>query len=257
MAEENEKRDYRLKEPLRLEGQRFGKLIVLERIENKHGKTQWLCQCDCGNTTKKLGVDLKREVNPSCGCALYDNLLGMKFNMLTPIEKVDRPKDKKQPYVYWKCKCDCGNEKILSSKSLILGTTLSCGCYGREATSKRFSKEKGIATENVLYSTYTYNATRRNLDFCLTREEFLEMTRCNCFYCGCEPSQVVKSRNKNNNGDTIYNGIDRLDSKLGYTKENSVPCCGTCNRIKMNMSKDEFLLWVEKVYNHLIKPKLN
>lgn len=40
---------------LDLIGQRFGRLVVLERAEDevdkksgKH-KTRWLCQCDCGN----------------------------------------------------------------------------------------------------------------------------------------------------------------------------------------------------------------
>ena len=31
-------------------GQTFGKLTVLSRAENdKYGKAQWLCQCQCGN----------------------------------------------------------------------------------------------------------------------------------------------------------------------------------------------------------------
>lgn len=32
-------------------GQRFGRLVVLERAENKNSHVYWLCQCDCGNKT--------------------------------------------------------------------------------------------------------------------------------------------------------------------------------------------------------------
>ena len=33
-----------------LTGQRFGKLVALEKMESKSdGVTRWLCRCDCGN----------------------------------------------------------------------------------------------------------------------------------------------------------------------------------------------------------------
>jgi hypothetical protein len=39
----------------------------------------------------------------------------------------------------------------------------------------------------------------------------------------------------------IYNGIDRVDSNIGYTLENCVPCCEAVNRMKMDLSKEEFI----------------
>jgi len=36
----------------------------------------------------------------------------------------------------WKCRCDCGNEIIVSSKHLISGNTKSCGCLQKEVASK-------------------------------------------------------------------------------------------------------------------------
>ena len=53
-----------------LTGKRFGRLTVLEKVENK-GKTtnaRWLCLCDCGNTTEVLGTTLRRGESTSCGC---------------------------------------------------------------------------------------------------------------------------------------------------------------------------------------------
>lgn len=32
----------------------------------------------------------------------------------------------------YRCRCDCGNEKIVRGSHLLDGTTKSCGCYGRE-----------------------------------------------------------------------------------------------------------------------------
>lgn len=50
-------------------GQRFGKLVVLER--GPRGKnTRWLCLCDCGNKVTVDASSLKRGTH-SCGCARY------------------------------------------------------------------------------------------------------------------------------------------------------------------------------------------
>ena len=34
--------------------------------------------------------------------------------------------------VYWKCRCDCGTEKIIRGTSLTSGNSVSCGCYALE-----------------------------------------------------------------------------------------------------------------------------
>jgi hypothetical protein len=43
-------------------------------------------------------------------------------------------------------------------------------------------------------------------------------------------------------------GIDRVDSNKGYTIDNCVPCCKTCNLAKAELSQRDFLDWVRKVY---------
>ena len=52
------------------------------------------------------------------------DLTGKKFTYLTPYEYIKGGK--------WKCKCDCGNEIIVSGKHLRSGNTKSCGCYQKE-----------------------------------------------------------------------------------------------------------------------------
>lgn len=50
-------------------GLRFGLLTVVERAHNDNlSKTQWLCQCNCGNTTIVKGNSLQQGVTKSCGC---------------------------------------------------------------------------------------------------------------------------------------------------------------------------------------------
>lgn len=55
--------------PLEIMGQRFSSLLVIKRVGNSEGKrTQWLCQCDCGNEKIILGGDLNNGKVKSCGC---------------------------------------------------------------------------------------------------------------------------------------------------------------------------------------------
>ena len=57
-----------------LTGQRFDKLIVLEKAPSRKRHTYWKCQCDCGNICEVSGEYLKKKNLPrSCGCHLKKN----------------------------------------------------------------------------------------------------------------------------------------------------------------------------------------
>ena len=52
-----------------LRGQKFGRLLVLERAENdKNGRPAWRCACDCGNELVVRGGSLRSGNTQSCGC---------------------------------------------------------------------------------------------------------------------------------------------------------------------------------------------
>ena len=71
------------------------------------------------------------------------------------------------------------------------------------------------------------------------------MTKQNCYYCGKEPDQIRKN-NDYSHGIYVYNGIDRLDNNRGYTTDNTVSCCGLCNKMKLTLTEEQF-------YKHLLK----
>lgn len=60
------------------------------------------------------------------------DLTGKKFGRLTVLK---RAKNDKNGSTKWLCRCDCGNERIISGKSLRNGHTQSCGCLNKERTS--------------------------------------------------------------------------------------------------------------------------
>jgi hypothetical protein len=72
-------------------------------------------------------------------------------------------------------------------------------------------------------------------------EEFQKIVSQPCTYCAGLP-KTRGDRDKN----FKYNGIDRKDSKMGYTLVNSVPCCQECNFIKGNRLTPAEMLVVGK-----------
>lgn len=122
-----------------LVGQRFGRLVVVELDEEKtkiKKKTYWICQCDCGNIKSIAASSLKGECTKSCGCLRNEkmreskiiDLTNKKYGRLTCVNLSYT----KQGKSYWKCICDCGNEKIVRSNDLISGKVKSCGCLKKE-----------------------------------------------------------------------------------------------------------------------------
>jgi len=58
-----------------LTGKRFGRLIVIRRIENdKNCNSRWLCKCGCGKVRKINGNNLRSRTTKSCGCLQKEKL---------------------------------------------------------------------------------------------------------------------------------------------------------------------------------------
>lgn len=49
-------------------GKRFGKLLVIEKLERTPKHTYWKCKCDCGKETRTRSGNLLSGKSKSCGC---------------------------------------------------------------------------------------------------------------------------------------------------------------------------------------------
>lgn len=57
-----------------MSGQRFGRLVVLERSGVAHaGHALWLCRCDCGTEVRSYGSHLRQGRVNSCGCLAVEH----------------------------------------------------------------------------------------------------------------------------------------------------------------------------------------
>ena len=222
-------------------GQRFGKLIVLERANNdKHGKAQWWCQCDCGSPKKIInGTALRQGLVVSCGCKRQQEM--KKYNESNVIDEtgnrygklivLNRNFDKKHSdgRAMWNCKCDCGNTCVVSGKLLRNKHVSSCGCGIKSIGEKEISLLLKVANINFCeqYAIYIeqteYNITQKHpyyFDFAIFNDNKL-------FYLiEYDGEQHFKYKNT----DTFWNNEDsykkikiRDNIKNQWCKNNNIP----------------------------------
>ena len=76
---------------------------------------------------------------------MSNDLTGKRFGKLSVLHKTDR---KKNGSILWACRCDCGNEKEVTSRDLNSGRVKSCGCLkggSKSLVGKRFGMLKVIS----------------------------------------------------------------------------------------------------------------
>lgn len=149
-------------------GHRYGGLTVLSLTKDKNHRTAWLCQCDCGNRKVVRGPDLRKGKITSCGqvgCIVkkqrsvsFIDETGNKYGKLIVLRR-DEQKTASDKTL-WICQCDCGNICSITGESLRSGHTQSCGCYARDLSRQRQSKDitnlrfgKLIAIKRLNYQT--------------------------------------------------------------------------------------------------------
>ena len=227
-------------------GNRYGKLLVIEEAgRSKYGHALWKYKCDCGNVSITSGDNLRSGATKSCGCStIINEKPGTRYGMLVVIGRAKKGNEKRRD-VRWKCRCDCGNVVMVIGHQLRCGSSKSCGCLRK--------RPKGEAAFNLMLKNMKNNAKTRGYDWDLTREQVLKITKQNCFYCGASPSNI--SSPTSCNGNYAYNGIDRINNKIGYITTNVVPCCRTCNSAKKIMTVSEFLRWIEQVSTYKRRKK--
>ena len=133
-----------------------------------------------------------------------------------------------------------------------------CGCQSKVRRGVR----KGISPSNKLddrtrtvsqqYGAYKASANTRDLECTLTREDIENLIFSPCFFCGSPPNRVFTLGQGQWTRDSVpVNGIDRIDSSVGYVLENVLSCCSYCNYLKGDRDQDEFLLKIKHIYENL------
>jgi hypothetical protein len=175
---------------------------------------------------------------------------GKRVGRLTVVRRLeDHVYPSGKPCPRWLCRCDCGNETAVLSKSLQKATQ-SCGCFQKErAREGACTRRDPASAKRQAYLSYKASAEKRGHGaLCLQDWDSLRVE--DCHYCGRPPRIFYPyAGNKKVAPEWIESccipvqGIDRVDNSIGYTPDNCVPCCTQCNRIKLDhLTYEEMLL---------------
>jgi hypothetical protein len=93
-----------------------------------------------------------------------------------------------------------------------------------------------------VYNAYVRNAKAVGREFSLTYEWCRDAFQKPCFYCSSPPLFGYRGRTK-----AAVNGLDRVDTRGGYTEGNVVTCCRFCNFAKGPRSRESFEAWLYRV----------
>lgn len=91
-------------------------------------------------------------------------------------------------------------------------------------------REEHLKTPGYRWVCVQTSARARNLEVTITKEDVEIMSTQPCYYCGDDPKDLG-----------VLFGIDRVDSTLGYTKDNVQTCCTFCNMAKKDYHIDDFI----------------
>jgi hypothetical protein len=117
----------------------YGKLTLIKQVDNnKRGDRMFECSCEYGKTTVAKLANLKSGTTQSCGCIRTGpkpvDLSGQKFGRLLVLGAVGQTKWRN---TLFECKCDCGVIKVVGRRTLVAGSTKSCGCLKVENDKSR------------------------------------------------------------------------------------------------------------------------
>lgn len=165
------------------------------------------------------------------------NMIGKRFGKLEVLKETTSYKTGRSSRKQYICMCDCGTEMVATGSRLRANKTYQCAKCG--FLSRKQNKQKYTPLERS-YNLHILDRCKKSNILCnLSLYEYGGLISQNCYYCNSAPQF------KSYTG--IYsNGIDRLDSKLGYSKYNCVPCCTKCNIMKHTLTVKEF-------HSHILK----
>ena len=161
---------------------------------------------------------------------------GDEFGYLIAIEP-----DRSSGRLKWLCVCECGNEKTYYPNHLVHKKVKSCGCKASNLMqgnkNHAWTGYKDIYGKQ--YLRVKQNAERRNIDFSLSIEdlqELWEVQNKKCVYSGIE---LIPWKKSEDNNSTM--SLDRIDSKIGYIKNNIQWVHKDINNMKMGLDEKTFL----------------
>lgn len=174
---------------------------------------------------RKYGIPPNRQ---------YIDLAGQRFGKLTVLHLSDD--SRKDPSVFWVCRCDCGKEKTVRA-ALLKGkhAVKSCGCNWRTGY-------EGISATHFL--NIRNHAKTRGVEFTISIKEIWNLFVRQNKKCALSGVDLILGAYRYG---VKTASLDRIDSDGGYTMNNVQWVHKDVNSMKSNMPEKDFLEWARRI----------
>ena len=156
------------------------------------------------------------------------NRVGIRYGHLIVISFAGRDWNGHNWFTLWLCKCDCGNEIIVSGGNLQSGNVKSCGCFQREKSREKGEKRVGKNNPHYLNGKSCGKFTKTILKL---KEKIRKQDNYTCQDCSIIQEEYKKKCNKK----LDVHHIDGDDTN--NTEENMITLCRLCHKYWENKFK--------------------
>ncbi len=150
-------------------------------------------------------------------------------------------------------RCSCGDDSVIQRLGHLYGSkTKTPVRYCKKCGQKEIGiKQRDCSdkqAKTAVWHNYKTKAQQRKLEWKLDKQTFWEIAEKPCYYCGSRKTSFLNQPKTSPWALPYqYTGVDRVDSRRGYTTDNVNPCCKWCNMAKSNRTEKDFLEWAKRV----------
>ena len=237
-------------------GQTFNYLTVIEKTDKREGgSVLWRCRCKCGEETFASTRGLRSNNKKSCGCLNdirraerfkkynndnRENIIGKKYGKLTVLEITDKTSSG-GTNLYYKCKCDCGNQIYVTGNNLKQGQQ-SCGCVSSKGEEKIIEI---LLNNNIDFETQkTFESCRYDLGWKAKFDFYLPKYNLLIEYDGIQ--HFKETSFSQNDKDNLRTRQERDNIKNQWCKENNIPLIRIPYTHYNNLCLEDLLLETSK-----------
>lgn len=194
-----------------------------------------------------------------------EDLAGRRFGRLTVIRKAETQNNRTR----WFCRCDCGEEKIVTSRDLKSGKVKSCGCLRRDVSGKNKKDISGrrFGRLTALYPTMNRDRHGAVCWMCrcdcgnLTEVAIPNLLSGSCKSCGClkkENQEKIQSRLHHIDGtcvEFLEKRKKRRDNKSGFRGVYQIK--NGKYRVNIGFQGKRIYLGVYEIFDDAVEARLN
>ena len=233
----------------KIEGQKFGRLLILESIWDDVAKVK--CLCDCGKEVILNRNSVITKHTKSCGCLQKDTMRNIRLkddtNYVSDFGvKILKPyKRNKKGQLVWECECGYCNNHFYSIPARIKNNHIkSCGCLissSMESYIKNF-----LDQNNINYETqYTYEdcinkkGNKLRFDFAIKKNQQVY------FLIEYDGKQHFESIDYFGGEEGFKTRLEYDKIKTDYCRNNNIPLL----RLPYYLSNDEIKQEITNIIN--------